>query len=125
MRLVAVLAAWLAMSGCTSLTGPARPEPATGSPSTSNDAAGPGAALLAQSRTQRAAGNHAQARASIERALAIDPGNASLWVELGEIELATGRATEAATMARKALTLAPRDSAAAADANALLRRAGL
>ena len=61
--------------------------------------------------------------ASVERALEIDPNNAALWVELGEIDLASGRAAEAATMARKALTLAPRDSGAAADASALLERA--
>ncbi len=82
-------------------------------------------ALLAQSRAARAAGNYAQANATIERALRIAPSDASLWVELGEIELATGNAAQAATLARKALTLAaPDDSVAIADAQKLLRAAG-
>jgi Flp pilus assembly protein TadD len=105
------------------LGNPSRPDSAPETPVVRNDATGPSATLLAQSRAQRGAGNNAQARASIERALAIDPNNATLWVELGEIDLATGRMDEAATMARKALTLAPRDSTAAADASALLQRA--
>ena len=89
-----------------------------------NDATGPSTALLAQSRAQRAAGSYAQAQASVERALQIDPNNAALWVELGEIDLATGNAAQAATLARKALTLAaPNDSIAIADAQKLLRAA--
>jgi hypothetical protein len=73
----------------------------------------------------RAAGNYAQANATIERALRIAPSDASLWVELGEIELATGNAAQAATLARKALTLAsPNDSVAITDAQKLLRAAG-
>jgi Flp pilus assembly protein TadD len=117
------LIAWLAVTGCTGLTHPPRPDTKTQTVPAHNDAAGPSATLLAQSRAQRASGSYAQARASVERALAIDPDNAALWVELGEIDLASGRAAEAATMARKALTLAPRDSGAAADASALLERA--
>jgi Flp pilus assembly protein TadD len=114
---------WLAVTGCTALPPPSRPETPPATPTTRDDAVGPGAALLAQGRAQRAAGNNTQARALIERALAIDSNNAALWVELGEIDLASGRVAEAATMARKALTLAPRDSGAAADASALLQRA--
>jgi len=114
--------AWLALTGCTGLTHPPRPD-TTQTVSAHNDAAGPSATLLAQSRAQRATGSYTQARASVERALSIDPDNAALWVELGEVDLASGRAAEAATMARKALTLAPRDSGAAADASALLERA--
>ncbi len=55
----------------------------------------------------------------------IAPSDASLWVELGEIELASGNPSQAATLARKALTLAaPNDSVAIADAQKLLRAAG-
>jgi hypothetical protein len=81
-------------------------------------------ALLAQSRAARAAGNYAQANATIERALRIAPSNPNLWVELGEIELASGDPAQAATLAHKALTLAANDSLAAADAQKLLRAAG-
>ena len=81
-------------------------------------------ALLAQSRAARAAGNYAQANATIERALRIAPNDAALWVELGEVELASGNPAQAATLARKALTLASSDSVAVADAQKLLRAAG-
>lgn len=81
-------------------------------------------ALLAQSRASRAAGNYAQANATIERALRIAPSDPNLWIELGEIELASGNSAQAATLAHKALTLAPNDSLAAADAQKLLRAAG-
>jgi tetratricopeptide (TPR) repeat protein len=88
------------------------------------ETAGATQALLAQSRAARSAGNYAQANATIERALRIAPSDAALWVELGEIELATGNAAQAATLARKALTLAADDSAAIAGAQRLLRAAG-
>ena len=65
-----------------------------------------------------------QANTTIERALRIAPSDASLWVELGEIELASGDPAQAATLARKALTLATDDSAVIADAQKLLRAAG-
>ena len=99
-----------------SVAAPARPPSQT---------SGATQALLAQSRAARAVGNYDQANATIERALRIAPSDASLWVELGEIELATGNAAQAATLARKALTLvAPADSVAIADAQKLLRAAG-
>jgi tetratricopeptide (TPR) repeat protein len=88
------------------------------------ETAGATQALLAQSRSARAAGNYPQANAAIERALRIAPDDASLWVELGEIELASGNQAQAATLARKALTLAANDSVTAADARKLLRAAG-
>ncbi len=140
-RLAPLAVALLAGAGCSELISASRPDsrpsaptvpeeppppPAEGgaaAPPPRNDATGPSTALLAQSRAQRAAGSYAQAQASVERALQIDPNNAALWVELGEIDLATGRAAQAATMARKALTLAPRASQAAADASSLLERA--
>lgn len=88
-----------------------------------SDASGASGALLEQSRAQRAAGSFPAARASLERALRIDPNNATLWLELGELELQTGNATQAATMARKAMTLAGRDGRLTARAERLLRAA--
>ena len=78
------------------------------------------AALLEQSRSQRAAGSLAAAAASIERALRIDPNNAELWLELGEIKLADGDPLQAEQMARKATTLAGGDFRLAARAERLL-----
>jgi Flp pilus assembly protein TadD len=88
-----------------------------------SDASGASGALLEQSRAQRAAGSLPAARASLERALRLDPNNATLWLELGELELQTGNAAQAATMARKAMTLSGRDSRLAARAERLLEAA--
>ena len=89
-----------------------------------SETSGASSALLAQSRAARASRNYPQANAAIERALRIAPSDPSLWVELGEIELASGNPAQAATLARKALTLAANDSVAVADAQKLLRAAG-
>jgi len=99
---------------------PARDVPAARPQS---DASGASSALLEQSRAQRAAGSLPAARASLERALRLDPNNAALWLELGELELQTGNSTQAATMARKALTLAGRDRQLTDRAERLLRAA--
>jgi tetratricopeptide (TPR) repeat protein len=80
--------------------------------------------LLQQSRAARAAGNYGQATATTERALRIDPNNPALWLELGEIALANGETKQAATLARKALSLAAGDRAVTAQAERLLRAAG-
>ena len=85
-----------------------------------SDASGVSGALLEQSRAQRAAGSLPAARASLERALRLDPNNAALWLELGELELQTGNSAQAATMARKAMTLAGRDARLSARADRLL-----
>ena len=104
------------------------PEPGLAAPAAPSrprsETAGATQALLAQSRAARAAGSYAQASATIERALRIAPSDPRLWVELGEIQLASGDAAQAATLARKALTLAADDSVAIADAQKLLRAAG-
>jgi Flp pilus assembly protein TadD len=96
-------------------TAPSRPQ---------SDASGASGALLEQARNQRAAGNTAQATASIERALRLDPNNAELWVERGELALQTGSTGQAATMARKALSLAGSNSSVSARAQRLLQAAG-
>ena len=106
---------------------PAAPESAPPSAAPArppSETSGATKALLAQSRAAREAGSYAQASATIERALRNAPSDPNLWVELGEIELASGNPTQAATLARKALTLAANDSVAVADAQKLLRAAG-
>jgi tetratricopeptide (TPR) repeat protein len=107
---------------------PAPPEPGQPAPVVAarprSETAAATQSLLAQSRAARAAGSYSQASATIERALRIAPSDPQLWVELGEIQLASGDAAQAATLARKALTLAADDSAVIADAQKLLRAAG-
>ncbi len=88
-----------------------------------SDATAASDSLVEQSRVQRAAGSLPAARATLERALRLDPNNPEVWIELGELELQTGNATQATTMARKALTLTGRDMRLAARAERLLRAA--
>lgn len=95
-------------------TAPSRPQ---------SDASGASGALLAQARDERAAGSLTQATASIERALRLDPNNAELWVERGELALQTGNTAQAGTMARKALSLAGTNSTVSARAQRLLQAA--
>ena len=95
-------------------TAPSRPQ---------SDASGASSALLAQARDERAAGSLTQATASIERALRLDPNNAELWVERGELALQTGNTAQAGTMARKALSLAGTNSTISARAQRLLQAA--
>ncbi|HEY9181937.1 MAG TPA: tetratricopeptide repeat protein [Gammaproteobacteria bacterium] len=102
---------------------PAPPRDVAPAPRPQSDASSASSVLLQQSRTQRAAGSLPTAKASLERALRLDPNNPEIWLELGEIELQTGNASQAATMARKALTLAGRDGSVTARAERLLRAA--
>jgi tetratricopeptide (TPR) repeat protein len=139
-------AAWLAaicaaVAGCASIGGPAGPAgpaappvepapvpaPGPSAPAPSrprSDASTASDALLRQSRDARAGGNYAEAASAIERALRLDANNAALWIELGELQLAQGNATQAASLARKALTLTGGDRALESRADRLLRAAG-
>jgi tetratricopeptide (TPR) repeat protein len=137
------LAALTALAACSTLGIAPLPSPGRGrseppvEPETAPAEPAPGAAarprsdtssateqLLQQSRTARAAGNYAQASATTERALRIDPNNPALWLELGEIALARGETKQAETLARKALSLAADDRGVTAQAERLLRAAG-
>jgi tetratricopeptide (TPR) repeat protein len=105
--------------------GRSEPEPSRDVPTArpQSDASGASEALVEQSRAQRAAGSLPAARASLERALRLDPNNAVVWLELGELELQTGNTAQAATLARKALTLVGRNAQLSARAERLLRAA--
>jgi len=78
------------------------------------------AALLEQGRDAREAGRYAEATASLERALRIDPNNPLLWIELAEVKAADGDRGQAREMARKAMTLAAGNSSIEARARRLL-----
>ena len=83
---------------------------------------GPTAALLAQSQSQRDNGDFDRAAETLERAIAIAPDAAALWVELAEIRLLQGSPALAQETARKALTLTGDDAALAARARRLIPR---
>jgi Flp pilus assembly protein TadD len=80
-------------------------------------------ALLTQSRGHQAAGRYAQAAASIERALRIEPRQPVLWLELGKIRLKEADYAQAESMGRKALSLASGDAWVRAEAEELIASA--
>jgi len=79
--------------------------------------------LLTQSRAHQATGNYAQAAASIERALRIEPRQPLLWLELGNIRLKEGDFPQAESMGRKALSLSAGDAALTARSEQLIATA--
>jgi tetratricopeptide (TPR) repeat protein len=71
-------------------------------------------ALVTQARKQANSGAYEPAAATIERALRIEPENPLLWIELGQIRLGEGNASQANSMGHKALALATGDAQAQA-----------
>jgi Flp pilus assembly protein TadD len=82
-----------------------------------------GQALLNESRSHAAAGRNAQAAASIERALRIEPRHPLLWLELGKLRLKEGDYAQAESLGRKALSLSAGDAAISARAQQLISTA--
>jgi len=77
-------------------------------------------ALLGQAEKEAAVGEHVEAAATMERALRIEPENPLLWMELGRLRMAEGKAEPAEGLYRKALTLAEGDGVVQARAWGLL-----
>jgi len=115
-----------ASSGSTAAT---RPETQTPTPVTPVPPAPPSApppkqfhlgaaasALVTQAHQQAAGGDTAQAAATLERALRIEPENPLVWIELGRVRLTENNAAQADAMGRKALALASGDAAAQSSA---------
>jgi predicted Zn-dependent protease len=97
---------------------PAEPEPvfeeireAPSGPQASDEAALEPAlvALLDESERKRRAGQDEAAAATVERALRISPGNATLWHRLAEIRLDQGRLSQAEALAQKSMSLSDGD----------------
>ena len=132
MRVVILVAALaLALSGCTGSFSQTAPPSADGAAPGSTAEAGRGAdvglgmssaglALFEQGRAQRRAGDFAQASASLERALRIEPGQPVVWLELGQLRFDEGNFAQAEQMGRKALSLSPAKSDVRAEASRLI-----
>ena len=73
-------------------------------------------ALVTYAHQQAASGDTAQAAATLERALRIEPDNPLVWIELGRVRLAENNPAQADAMGRKALALATGDPAAQSSA---------
>ena len=100
-RWIFLLITVLSLGGCASLQTEA---PA---PSSSNNTAV--IALLNKAQHQSAAGRLDEARASLERALRIEPHNPVLWQELARVRLDQGQYRQAENLAAKSNVLAGTD----------------
>jgi hypothetical protein len=99
---------------------PPLPPPEPIAPPPPPASSGATASLLAQSRQQSADGNYAMATASLERALRINPRDAQLWCELGELKLRQGDRVQAESMAQRGLAVAGSDTAGRAQCEELI-----
>ena len=133
MKQVLVVLVFITISACVSLpatptgTGGRSAGSSAGSSSTTGSSsvssAGATTKLLEQSRVLLAAGEYGQATAAMERALRIEPNNPYLWIELGQIHLASGNSQQAAALAQKAMSMAGIDPGAQRAAQRLLEQA--
>ena len=92
------LAAGLLLAGC------AVPRPDAQLPAASSNTAV--VALLDQAQAQTSAGQLESARASLERALRIEPRNPAVWQELAHVRLEQGKYQQAENLAAKSNALA-------------------
>jgi tetratricopeptide (TPR) repeat protein len=142
MRALITVVLTVALAACASLRSPAPPPvqaPAGGPPGATQSPA-PGSAvpapperppvpparqfhlspaasaLVTQANRQSDSGDYAQAAATLERALRIEPDNPLLWTELGRVCLGESNPAQADAMGRKALSLATGDPSAQAGA---------
>lgn len=91
----------LVLAACASIQPPGEPEPIP--VASDNNAV---IALVQNARHEAAAGRLNVAAANLERALRIEPRNATLWHELARINLHQGQPTQAAQFATKSNTFA-------------------
>ncbi|MEX0708234.1 MAG: tetratricopeptide repeat protein [Woeseia sp.] len=120
LSVAAVALASMLVAGCTTLPqagGPADPAPRPPDAPRDEPSMRPvSESLLQQSRELRLSGDYAQAAATLERAVRIDPGAAAIWLELARVRYAENNWSQAEQLARKADSLARSDSAVKADA---------
>lgn len=129
---LAIMTVALALTGCAGPSVQTAP-PAASSGTTTAGGGGAGSgpvvgrsispagdALLEQSRRQRRAGEFAQASASVERAIRIEPDHPAVWLELGQLRFEQGDYAQAEQMGRKSLSLAMQGSVARSQAAQLI-----
>jgi len=73
------------------------------------------AGLMETARADAGAGRHANAAATLERALRIEPRNARLWHELARVRLMQGEYEQAESIAARSNSWAGSDGALRAD----------
>ena len=81
------------------------------------------AGLMDSARTDAAAGRLAEAAATLERALRIEPRNPRLWQELARVRLQQGDFPQAESMAQRSNSWAGSDSALRAENARIIEQA--
>jgi Tfp pilus assembly protein PilF len=81
------------------------------------------AGLMDRARTDAAAGRLAEAAATLERALRIEPRNPRLWQELARVRLQQGDFPQAESMAQRSNSWAGSDSALRAENARIIEQA--
>ena len=98
---ILILITFIFLAGCAVLQPVAPPTQPSGNTAV--------VALLNKAQSQAAAGRMDEARASLERALRIEPRNPALWQELARIRLDQGQYRQAENLAAKSNVLAGAD----------------
>ncbi len=116
------------IAGCASAPGPA-PEPAPEPPAEAVPEAPQRrenvaiAGLMESARADSAAGRLANAAASLERALRIEPRNPRLWQELARVRLKQGEYAQVENLAARSNSWAGSDSALRSENQRLIEEA--
>lgn len=122
LRLSALLLLATLPAGCALAPQPGPVEPAAGDEAVrereiATRRASPAAAtLIEQSRRMQETGQSAQAAATLERALRIEPNDPTVWLELARLRYKQADWSQAEQFARRAQSLAGADTALAGEA---------
>ena len=111
----------LVLGGCATAPGP-EPVPAPEAPPARSESVAV-AGLMEGARNDVAAGRLANAAASLERALRIEPRNPRLWHELALVRLKQGEYTQVESLAARSNSWAGSDSALRAENQRLIEQA--
>ncbi len=115
------------LSGCATAPEPTRaPEPApapTPAPPAARSENIAVAGLMETARADVAAGRLANAAASLERALRIEPRNPRLWQELARVRLQQGQYAQAESLAARSNSWAGNDNALRAENDRIISEA--
>jgi Tfp pilus assembly protein PilF len=109
----------LVLGGCATAPGPA-PAPEAPPPRSESVAV---AGLMEGARNDVAAGRLANAAASLERALRIEPRNPRLWHELAQVRLRQGEYAQVESLAARSNAWAGSDSTLREDNQRLIEQA--
>jgi len=100
-----------------------KPPPETAPPAAQRKETVAVASLMESARTDVRAGRLANAAATLERALRIEPANPRLWQELARVRLEQGQFAQAESTAMRSNSYAGSDSALRAENERIIERA--